>query len=262
MKRLIAVLIFSLLFTPFAWADPSDIGPVPPAAPTMNSCERYPTIVDEWGTCLGCHKVLRGGKLGMKDVSPYERYDLGFPLSAYVSFEADTVPVLEVGEVEYKRAYEMVVSFFQWVAWHPEIKHVVFNIFSPGGSLFDASAIITEMDKAKSRGVVVETRVYGFAASAAFTIFVNGSDGHRVIGEMGELMWHELWTFKFFDVSSPSDKEEEARVLRHLQDTIQERIAKRGKLSKEELDEKIRKKEFWMNGPEAVEYGFADKLVK
>ena len=72
-------------------------------------------------------------------------------------------------------------------------------------------------------------------------------------------MWHELLSFEMFGkVSTPSDKEEEARVLRFLQDTRNEWLSQHCKLTKKELDEKIRKREFWMTGEQAIEYGFAD----
>jgi ATP-dependent protease ClpP protease subunit len=33
-------------------------------------------------------------------------------------------------------------------------------------------------------------------------------------------------------------------------------------MSKEEIDDRIRKKEWWMTGAEAVKLGFADGLIK
>ena len=39
-------------------------------------------------------------------------------------------------------------------------------------------------------------------------------------------------------------------------------LATRGKLTKQEIDAKIARKEFWMSGKEAVELGFADEFIK
>ena len=39
-------------------------------------------------------------------------------------------------------------------------------------------------------------------------------------------------------------------------------LATRGKLTKQEIDAKIARKEFWMSGKEAVEFGFADEFIK
>jgi ATP-dependent protease ClpP protease subunit len=74
-------------------------------------------------------------------------------------------------------------------------------------------------------------------------------------------MWHELQTLEIFNLSTPSNKEDEARVLRHLQDTANSWLAEVSNLSKEEVDELVRYKELWVTGPEAVQYGFADGFI-
>ena len=51
-------------------------------------------------------------------------------------------------------------------------------------------------------------------------------------------------------------------MLRHLQDIRNDYLATRGKLTKQEIDAKIARKEFWMSGKEAVEFGFADEFIK
>ena len=108
--------------------------------------------------------------------------------------------------------------------------------------------------------MVIETRVHGFAASAGFIVFVNGTPGHRFASATSELMWHELYTFEFFKVSRPSDVAEENIVLNHLQTTANDFLAKRSNLTAEEWNEKIHFKEFWCNGAEAVKYGLSDGL--
>ena len=110
-------------------------------------------------------------------------------------------------------------------------------------------------------GGIVETRLRGFAASAGALIFLAGKRGYRIGNAQSEMMFHELWSFKFLAIESPSDKEDESKIYRHIQDTLSGWVATRGKLSKEELDAKIRKKEFWINGREAHELGFIDKLI-
>jgi len=153
-----------------------------------------------------------------------------------------------------------VKKFFVYLKTH-KIDRAVIEIHSPGGSLFDAWRIIGLFSDAKSSGITVETRCHGFAASAGFLIFISGSMGHRVISPQSEVMWHELISFKMFDISSPTSSEDEAKVLRHLQDTANEYIASRCQLTKEELDKKVKNKEFWLNGKQAFADGFADKLL-
>jgi ATP-dependent protease ClpP protease subunit len=141
------------------------------------------------------------------------------------------------------------------------IEHIVIEIHSPGGSLFGAARIVGLMRYYQSQGIIVETRTHGFAASAGFYILANGSKGHRYVNSHSELMWHEVISFSMFSVESPSDKEEAARVLRHLQDTTNTRLSEVSNMTKEEVDIKIRKREFWMTGTEAIEFGFADGFL-
>ena len=153
---------------------------------------------------------------------------------------------------------DRVKDFFDYVSWH-DIDHIVIEVQSPGGPLFEAWRIVGMMDYWKSKGYIIETRVYGFAASAGFLIFANGSKNHRFASSTCELMWHELVTFKLFDVAGPSDKEDEGKVLRHLQTTANTWLAARSKLTSDEWDLRIRKKEFWCNGQQAKEeYGLSD----
>ena len=133
------------------------------------------------------------------------------------------------------------------------------EIHSPGGSLFNAQRIVGLMDDYKHWGGKITTKVNGFAASAGFYVFMNGDD--RLVSPTAQLMWHELYTFSFFKISEPSDSEDEARVLRHLQDTVNQWIADRSHLTKDEVDAMVKKKELWVNGLQALENGFATGLI-
>ena len=152
-------------------------------------------------------------------------------------------------------------EIYRWLKWHQEIRHIVFEIMSPGGSMFEAKRMINTMNMMKKDGYILETHCSAFAASAGFIVFAAGNKGHRFVSPEAELMWHELITFKMFDISGPADKEDEARVLRHLQDTQNQWLVSRGNMTKDEIDAAIRKKELWMNGADAVAKGFADGFL-
>lgn len=209
--------------------------------------------------CLTCHTVPH---FKLKETLP----------DAMLVYPVKNMRILgwEYGDVNKLYAlYELnsilpdeVMRFFEYV--YPKgIKKVVFEIFSPGGSLFGAQKIVSMIEEYKAKGNIVETRIYGAALSAGFYIFVSGSPGHRLVSPYADLMWHELISLKGigFVFESPSDSEESSRVLRHLQNIRNEYIASRSKLTKAQIDEKIRKKEFWMSGKQAVEYGFADGFI-
>ena len=143
---------------------------------------------------------------------------------------------------------------------HKEVKKIIIDIHSPGGSLFGGFQFVGVMKNWQSKGYTIETRINGFAASAAFFIFCAGNP--RFVSPQSELMWHEIITFRMFDISGPADKEDQAAVLRHLQDTANSMIAEMSNLTKDEIDSKIRKKEYWINGKDALEFGFATGLME
>jgi len=153
-----------------------------------------------------------------------------------------------------------VRNFFNYLDLH-NIDKAIIEIHSPGGRLFDSARIVGYMRAWSARGNDVETRLYGMALSAGFSIFVSGDMGKRFVSPIAECMWHELITGEFFAIKTPADKEDEAQVLRHLQDTTNNWIVSRSKISKEVLDDTIRKKEYWVNSTEDIEYGFADGLM-
>lgn len=149
-------------------------------------------------------------------------------------------------------------SMFEYAHQH-KAKKVVIDIMSGGGLMFEGWQIIGMMAEWKQKGLIVETRAYSFTGSAASLIFAGGSSGYRKVSPTAQLMFHELWTFKMFAIEDPSSSEEEARILRHLQDTGTQWLSERSKLTKDQWDLEMKKKDFWMNGSQAVEkYGIAD----
>ena len=196
--------------------------------------------------CSSCHTTPNNK---LKEASQDEEYD-------YPNFNIkirDGIGYYSLKDIESKEVW----TFFDYLKHH-KINEAVIEIMSPGGSLFDAWTIVSYMNKFEG---TVETRVRSWAASAGCLIFVGGDIGKRFVDETAMLMWHELWTFKFLAIDTPSSTEDEAKVLRKLQDNTNEWLAARTKLSKDAIDEKVSRKEFWINGKEAVEYGFADGLI-
>jgi len=158
------------------------------------------------------------------------------------------------------------IDAIHYMSWHPEVKHVIINIHSYGGSLFEAWRLIGYIDQLKYEGHTVETRTYGISASAAFLIFCAGSKGSRFIAETSQTMDHELRQYgsllDLFVGKTPSDSEEQARIMKHLQDSINIWLATRGNLTEDELRDLTTKREFWMRGEDAIKYGFADGYIK
>ena len=142
-----------------------------------------------------------------------------------------------------------------------KVRRIVIYLNSSGGSFFDGLSFAQLMLELQSKGITVEVRCYGIAASAAAVILVAGSPGHRWIADCSFVMVHELLVFKFLSIQSVSQVEKEARVMRKLQDTMTRMIASRIKLSPEELKRRCAE-ETWISAQQAIEWGFADHLIK
>jgi ATP-dependent protease ClpP protease subunit len=149
----------------------------------------------------------------------------------------------------------------EYLYWHPDLKKLIVELHTGGGSIMDAWRSVGIIKEMQSRGIVVEVRVYGMSASAGVFLLVAGDIGHRFVNPNAEIMIHKIWTFKMFDLKDPDTAEDEAAILKHFQDNIDNFIKSRSKLTLEQLKEATFKKDYWMTGAEAVEFGLADGLI-
>jgi ATP-dependent protease ClpP protease subunit len=138
---------------------------------------------------------------------------------------------------------------------------IVIDLFSYGGSVFEAMGIVGLIEERERSGIIVEIHGRGIIASAGLIIMMSGSRGYRFIDRNAFIMFHEMAKLKYFTVESVSDEEQNAIISRKIQDSINAFIVAKTKMTREELSEKIRKKELWCTADEAVNYGFADKIM-
>jgi len=142
----------------------------------------------------------------------------------------------------------------------PEIKWIKIEILSEGGDVYDANFVISLFAEWKSQGRIVETRVMSTAQSSAFVIAANGSKGYRYIAPTASMALHEIYfTEKDKDPTRATERE---KFLKHFQTVLFSNMIRQSKMSEEELLSRIvGKKEFYLSGVEAVEWGFMDKLI-
>lgn len=248
---LTAVMVFSflLVFVQMALAGDS---PAEKKGAALSICPK--TKIADNDKCMTCHVAPN---FQLREANPDACYDYPDPdIKIRTTAKGERYGYYLLTPIDSNGIFK----FFDYMRQH-KIKFVKVEIFSPGGSVMQAWRIVGLFQRFQAEGGTIETEVSGFAASAGFLIFVAGSVGHRVVAPNAELMWHEVQSFKMYDLSNPSDKEDEARVLRHFQNTANTFIASRSKMSKEDIDAAIKKKEFWIKGAEALEFGFADKVL-
>lgn len=246
MKNLVVFLVFIFWVVPVFGGE----GPQAPRIPQIPACPRTTMATD----CLQCH--VRGN-FGVRETAPDAQ--LVYPFTGMRVILEGGIPkgYYLLGEIESTE----IRQFFEYLDGHG-IKVAVIEIHSPGGALFSALRIVGLIRNWQKSGGKVEMRLYGMAFSAGFYIFTAGDV--RLVDEYASLMWHEIQSFGGFGVKveTPSDKEDEAKILRGLQDVSHAYLATRGKLSKKEIDQRVAKRqEWWMTGAEAVKFGFADGFL-
>jgi len=229
---------------PYTPEEESQISGKPPGVcPRTNITEKNIQL-----KCLDCHTL---GDWGIKELKD-DRY-FNYP-NDHMKIR-DNVVVYKFSKPDAEEFENMLI----YLNKH-DIKHLIMEISSGGGSMFDAWQIISLMNEWPG---TIQTECRDFAASAACLIFMSGSSGYRLISKTktAVLMWHELGYLKMLDWVTPSSSEDEANINRMLQNIQHEYMAGHCKLSKAELDEKVKRKEFWLTPEEAVKFGFADGFI-
>jgi len=206
------------------------------------------TKIEKQENCFDCHTKP---SFKLKETSRHELYD--YP-GHYVRFEFDETGKPHRAIIRVKEIDSDVVSSSLKYADKHGVNLISIEVDSWGGGLFEgwrSSGIIREYMR---MGFDIESRCYGKAFSAGFLIFV--TPHKRLASRTAELMWHEAWTVEWPKISTKSTKEEELKVMRHIQDTANEFIASRSILTKADVDQRIKHSDFWINGRQAKDLGF------
>lgn len=126
------------------------------------------------------------------------------------------------------------------------------RINSPGGSVFDGYAIYSLLANHPAKVIVY---VDGWAASIASVIMCAGDEIN--IAESAYVMIHKPWSFA---MGTADDMRAEADILDGLQETIQQIYVDRTGGDAKAIAKQV-EAETWFKGQEAVDAGFADKLI-
>jgi ATP-dependent protease ClpP protease subunit len=195
---------------------------------------------------IGAILLMASSSLVFADDCRRDPFDGIIGTTAYTKVNAIDFETLRDEFIRYERA---------------KVERIIIDLFSFGGSVFDAMAMGALIEEQTHKGIVVEIRARGIVASAGLIVMVSGSKGHRLIDPNAMVMWHEMSVTKWLSTESVSDKEDEAKVLRRIEDKTNTYLASRSLMKPEEISNKIKKHEFWMDADEAVKYGFADGLL-
>lgn len=134
-----------------------------------------------------------------------------------------------------------------------KVKTIDLRINSEGGSVFDGKAMYSLLNEHPARIVV---HIDGLAASAASFLAMAGDEIE--ISEGGFIMIHNAYTIAMGDAR---ELRRSAEMLDTVNNTIIDVYAARTKGDRKKIAQMM-DDETWMTGAEAVENGFADRMVE
>lgn len=134
-----------------------------------------------------------------------------------------------------------------------DVKTIDLRINSEGGDVFAGKAMYTLLQDHKAKIIV---HVDGLAASAASFVAMAGDEIN--VSEGAFIMIHNAWTIA---MGGADDFRRTADLLETVNGTIREVYVARTKRSDKEVKAWM-DAETWFTGKEALENGFADKMVE
>lgn len=136
-------------------------------------------------------------------------------------------------------------------------KPVTININSPGGSVTDGLALFDTIQKLRRNGHEVRTRGMGLVASMAGVILQAGDD--RVLDKRAKLLIHEGST-TVRGTMSVGEQEDMQLFGKLLRDDILDIMAERSTLSKRQIENRWKRRDWILTANDALDLGFVDRV--
>ncbi len=127
---------------------------------------------------------------------------------------------------------------------------------SHGGYANHLYNLLAIIERAKALGVVVETFVFGLAASCASILAASGTKGHRYIGENAEHLCH--LGMASFQATSDEQLKRESDQLKHHFDNVRRLYKKYARIKK--LEKVLQVDSYFIRGKQIIENGLADHM--
>lgn len=177
--------------------------------------------------------------------------------SLYQDVENKTADIYIYGDITSWEWYESDVSSYTLAKELKELDESVeqINVYinSYGGEVAEGLAIYNALKRHKAK---VTTYVDGFACSIASVIFSAGDE--RVVSNTSLIMIHNAWTWSAGD---SNDFRKQADDLETITQASINAYMNNVNITEEEIKEMMND-ETWFDGNDAVEMGFATKLVE
>jgi len=148
--------------------------------------------------------------------------------------------------------------------WHRESEECEMEVLfdSPGGTVVDGMHLFDHILELRSLGHVVNTRTRGMAASMAGILLQAGDK--RIMGAQASLMIHEA---SFGASGKIGDVEDTVEWVNKVQERILDIFATRCQgsdapkaLTKRQIKTRWRRKNWWLDAGEALDFGLIDEV--
>lgn len=151
-------------------------------------------------------------------------------------------------------------------AWLDALQHwerrdpgepVTIDINSPGGSITDGLALYDQILRMRRKGHKVVTRGTGIVASMAGVLLQAGDE--RIMDANAYMLIHEGST-TIQGTLTVGEQEDMKQFSDMLRDRLIAILSERSKLTKRQIQNKWKRRDWWMSAEDAVKFGFADRV--
>lgn len=131
---------------------------------------------------------------------------------------------------------------------------IIFN--SPGGSVIDGMALYDYICQVKRKGHKVTTNTLGMAASMAGILLQAGD-----VRQMGSESWLLIHEASFGAGGSMGQVEDTVEWIKAIQERILRIFAARSNLTARQIQNRWKRRNWWLSSNEALKFGFIDEIV-
>lgn len=150
--------------------------------------------------------------------------------------------------------YKAIEEISMWARRDP-IQPIKVVFTSPGGNVLDGIALYDFLVALRKAGTKIDVTALGWAASMSAILLQAGEE--RIMGRNSYLLIHEVSDVVGGNMSVIEDQVEFAK---RLQETLLDILSERSKLTKRQIKAKWKKKDWWLDAKEALEFGFIDTI--
>lgn len=159
-----------------------------------------------------------------------------------------------VGPVHEDSVHRLIDKLEIWSETHPG-GDINLTINSQGGSVIDGFAFYDYLQTLKSRGHKLTTVGVGMCASMGGVLLQAGDE--RIVSPRCWLLIHEV---QGITAGSFSQMEDDMKFNERLQDQALDILAERSALSRRQIKNRWKRKDWWIDAREALKGGFVDRI--